>query len=163
MSFSFPIRIEWGYVSYDLRERLNGIQEVSGSIPLISTKSNIIRTLDRTVRGSDFLFLSRLLKLSFGIEQHQIQADIPMEKLIAAMGLHVNTAARRAFWQTRRASTSRACPPIWILSFRLRLCENGAHIRHAFAEGERDGLAVVGELVGISAFALFQQIREQEH
>ena len=38
MSFSFPIRIEWGYVSYDLRERLNGIQEVSGSIPLISTR-----------------------------------------------------------------------------------------------------------------------------
>ena len=31
------------------------------------------------------------------------------------------------------------------LRFRLRLCENGAHIRHALAEGERDGLAVMGE------------------
>ena len=141
---------------------MNGIQEVSGSIPLISTKSNIIRTLDRTVRGSDFLFLSRLLKLSFGIEQHQIQADIPMEKLIAAMGLHVNTAARRAFRQTRRASTACACPPAWILRFRLRLDEDGAHIRHAFAERERDGLAVVGEPVGFAALALVQQIGEQE-
>ena len=36
--FSFPICIKWGYISYDLRERLNGIQEVSGSIPLISTR-----------------------------------------------------------------------------------------------------------------------------
>ena len=74
----------------------------------------------------------------------------------------LTAAARRAFGQTRRAGTSRACPPVWILRFRLRLCENGAHIRHVFAERERDGLAVVGELVGISAFALFQQIREQE-
>ena len=49
------------------------------------------------------------------------------------------------------------------LRFRLRLGENGAHVGHFFAEGECDGLAVVGELVGISAFALFQQIREQEH
>ena len=98
---------------------MNGIQEVSGSIPLISTKSNIIRTLDRSVRGSDFLFLSRILKLIFGIEQHQIQADIPMEKLIAAMGLHVNTAARRTFGQTRRAGTAYACPPVWIFEISL--------------------------------------------
>ena len=28
----------------------------------------IIRTLDQSVRGSDFLFLSRILKFSFGIE-----------------------------------------------------------------------------------------------
>ena len=56
-----------------------------------------------------------------------------------------NAAARRAFRQTRRASTACACPPAWILRFRLRLDENGAHIRHAFAERERDGLAVMGE------------------
>ena len=74
----------------------------------------------------------------------------------------LTAAARRAFWQTRRASTACACPPVRILSFRLWLCENGAHIRHVFAERERDGLAVVGELVGISAFALFQQIREHK-
>ena len=67
-----------------------------------------------------------------------------------------------AFGDRRRADTACACPPVWILSFRLRLGENGAHVGHFFAEGECDGLAVVGELVGISAFALFQQIREQE-
>ena len=33
-----PIQHEWGHINYGLRERLNGIQEVSGSIPLISTK-----------------------------------------------------------------------------------------------------------------------------
>ena len=33
--------------------------------------------------GSDFLFLSRTLKFSFGIEEHQIQEDIPLEKLIS--------------------------------------------------------------------------------
>ena len=40
MKFSFfivSIRHEWGHTNYGLRERLNGIQEVSGSIPLIST------------------------------------------------------------------------------------------------------------------------------
>ena len=40
-----------------------------------------------------------------------------MEKLIAAMGLHVNTAARRAFGQTMRASC--ACPPVWIFELSL--------------------------------------------
>ena len=54
----------------------------------------------------------------------------------------LTAAARRAFWQTRRAST--ACPPV-ILRFRLRPGENGAHIRHVLAEGECGGLAVVGE------------------
>ena len=48
------------------------------------------------------------------------------------------------------------------LRFRLRLGENGAHIRHAFAERERDGLAVVGEPVDFAALALVQQIGEQE-
>ena len=33
-----PHIIDWGAQLYDLGERLNGIQEVSGSIPLISTK-----------------------------------------------------------------------------------------------------------------------------
>ena len=77
-------------------------------------------------------------------------------------GMPLTAAARRAFWQTRRASTACACPPAWILRFRLRLDENGAHIRHAFAERERDGLAVVGEPVGFAALALVQQIGEQE-
>ena len=36
--FIVSIRHEWGHTNYGLRERLNGIQEVSGSIPLISTK-----------------------------------------------------------------------------------------------------------------------------
>ena len=36
-------------------------------------------------------------------------------------------------WQTRRAGTDCACPPVWILSFRLRLCENGAHVGHFVA------------------------------
>ena len=54
----------------------------------------------------------------------------------------LTAAARFAFRQTRRASTACACPPAWILSFRLRLGENG---RHVLAEGERDGLAVMGE------------------
>ena len=35
--FIVSIRHEWGHTNYGLRERLNGIQEVSGSIPLIST------------------------------------------------------------------------------------------------------------------------------
>ena len=48
------------------------------------------------------------------------------------------------------------------LRFRLRLGENGAHVGHFFAEGECDGLAVVGEPVGIAALALAQQIGEQE-
>ena len=95
----------------------------SGSAPGVHTEPpqphqcKIIRTLDRSVRGSDFLFLSRILKLIFGIEQHQIQEDILVEKLIAAMGLHVNTAARRAFGQTMRASC--ACPPVWIFELSL--------------------------------------------
>ena len=74
----------------------------------------------------------------------------------------LTAAARFAFRQTRRASTACACPPVRILSFRLWLCENGAHIRHVFAERERDGLAVVGEPVGFAALALAQQIGEQE-
>ena len=36
--FIVSIRHEWGHTNYGLRERLNGIQEVSGSIPLISTR-----------------------------------------------------------------------------------------------------------------------------
>ena len=57
----------------------------------------------------------------------------------------LTAAARRAFWQTRRASTACACPPVWIFRFRLRLDENGAHICHVLAEGECGGLAVMGE------------------
>ena len=74
----------------------------------------------------------------------------------------LTAAARFAFRQTRRADTDCACPPVWILRFCLRLCENGAHIGHFFAEGERDGLAVVGEPVDFAALALVQQIGEQE-
>ena len=74
----------------------------------------------------------------------------------------LTAAARFAFRQTRRVGTACACPPAWILRFRLRLDEDGAHIRHAFAERERDGLAVVGEPVGFAALALVQQIGEQE-
>ena len=47
--------------------------------------------------------------------------------------------------RSRRADTACACPPVWIFRFRLRLDENGAHICHVLAEGERDGLAVMGE------------------
>ena len=68
----------------------------------------------------------------------------------------------RFFDKLRRADTSCACPPVWILKFRLRLGENGAHVGHFFAEGERDGLAVVGEPVGLAALTLAQQIGEQE-
>ena len=74
----------------------------------------------------------------------------------------LTAAARFAFRQTRRANTDCACPPIWILSFRLRLGEHGAHIRHAFAKRERNGLAVMREPVGFAALALVQQIGEQE-
>ena len=31
-------------------------------------------------------------------------------------GMPLTAAARRAFWQTRRASTSRACPPVHTLA-----------------------------------------------
>ena len=51
---------------------------------------------------------------------------------------------------------------VWILKYRLRLGENGAHVGHFFAERERDGLAVVGEPVGFAALAPAQQIGEQE-
>ena len=37
----------WGAFPYCLGERLNGIQEVSGSIPLISTKSREIYLISR--------------------------------------------------------------------------------------------------------------------
>ena len=37
--------IFWGGLLYIVGERLNGIQEVSGSIPLISTKSKALKTL----------------------------------------------------------------------------------------------------------------------
>ena len=67
-----------------------------------------------------------------------------------------------AFGDRRRADTACACPPVWILKYRLRLGENGAHVGHFFAERERDGLAVVGEPVGFAALALAQQIGEQE-
>ena len=60
-------------------------------------------------------------------------------------GMPLTAAVRRAFWRTKRAGTACACPPAWILRFRLRLDENGAHIRHALAEGECGGLAVMGE------------------
>ena len=40
--FIVSIRHEWGHTNYGLRERLNGIQEVSGSIPLISTKKKTV-------------------------------------------------------------------------------------------------------------------------
>ena len=60
-------------------------------------------------------------------------------------GVPLTAAVRRAFWRTKRAGTACACPPAWILRFRLRLDENGAHICHVLAEGERDGLAVMGE------------------
>ena len=36
--FIVSVRHERGHTNYGLRERLNGIQEVSGSIPLISTR-----------------------------------------------------------------------------------------------------------------------------
>ena len=36
--------------------------------------------------------------------------------IIAATGLHANTAARCAIWQTRRASADCACPPIHMLA-----------------------------------------------
>ena len=35
--FIVSIRHEWGHTNYGLRERLNGIQEVNGSIPSVST------------------------------------------------------------------------------------------------------------------------------
>ena len=68
-----------------------------------------------------------------------------------------------AFGDRRRAGTACACPPVWILKYRLRLGENGAHVGHFFAERERDGLAVVGEPVGFAALALAQQIGEQKN
>ena len=60
-------------------------------------------------------------------------------------GMPLTAAVRHAFWRTKRAGTACACPPVWIFRFRLRLDENGAHICHVLAEGERDGLAVMGE------------------
>ncbi len=47
-------RIEYGGIA-QLGERLNGIQEVSGSIPLISTK----KVLKTPVFGTFYLFLAR--------------------------------------------------------------------------------------------------------
>ncbi|MBR0160603.1 MAG: hypothetical protein IJQ02_04890, partial [Oscillospiraceae bacterium] len=39
--FIVSVRHERGHTNYGLRERLNGIQEVSGSIPLISTTRSL--------------------------------------------------------------------------------------------------------------------------
>ena len=41
--FIVSIRHEWGHTNYGLRERLNGIQEVNGSIPSVSTTRTAIR------------------------------------------------------------------------------------------------------------------------
>ena len=41
--FIVSIRHEWGHTNYGLRERLNGIQEVNGSIPSVSTKMKYLR------------------------------------------------------------------------------------------------------------------------
>ena len=52
----------WGHRNNDVGERLNGIQEVSGSIPLISTKKRDIRKDVPFLGGDNFLFC---LKRSF--------------------------------------------------------------------------------------------------
>ena len=44
------------------------ISELMGFESAMLHQCKIIRTLDQSVRGSDFLFLSRILKFSFGIE-----------------------------------------------------------------------------------------------
>ena len=49
-------RCLWGCLTDDSGERLNGIQEVSGSIPLISTKSSKERR--KTLKSSDFKVFS---------------------------------------------------------------------------------------------------------
>ena len=135
---------------------------------IIRTKSSLLKM------GSDYLFSSRSSRIRIsetawssvpnpspeGRENQRYRGV--SERRQAERFAPLTAAARRAFWQTRRASTACACPPAWILRFRLRLDENGAHIRHAFAERERDGLAVVGEPVGFAALALVQQIGEQE-
>ena len=54
--FIVSIRHEWGHTNYGLRERLNGIQEVSGSIPLISTKSS--EEARKTLKSLDFKVFS---------------------------------------------------------------------------------------------------------
>ena len=59
--------IEFGPVA-QLGERTVRIREVRGFDPLRVHQCKIIRTLDQSVRGSDFLFLSRILRFSFGIE-----------------------------------------------------------------------------------------------
>ena len=63
-----------------------------------------------------------------------------------------------AFRQTRRASTDCACPPIWIVRFRLRLDENAAYVGFLLAHDKGDGRAVMGEPVLVAACSLFQKI-----
>ena len=52
--FIVSIRHEWGHTNYGLRERLNGIQEVSGSIPLISTN---VELYEHNMAKSVFILL----------------------------------------------------------------------------------------------------------
>ena len=49
-------RCLWGCLTDDSGERLNGIQEVSGSIPLISTKSS--EEARKTLKSIDFKVFS---------------------------------------------------------------------------------------------------------
>ena len=61
--FIVSIRHEWGHTNYGLRERLNGIQEVSGSIPLISTSQKPrTKVLGFFVRISDSAEYARTLR-----------------------------------------------------------------------------------------------------
>lgn len=117
--------------------------------------------------GPDYLFLREVREYAFQkrrgkasrIQAQRAEKTKDIEAYLNAVKMNARSPERRPsrFWQTRRANTACVCPPVRILSFRLRLGENG---RHVFAERERDGLVVVGEPIGFAA--LVQQIGEQE-
>ena len=65
--------VPWGAFPRALGERLNGIQEVRGSIPLISTRKKYLQ------KSRYFFFLVLLQKGERGIEVGAVQSDSPVD------------------------------------------------------------------------------------
>ena len=77
--FIVSVRHEWGHTNYGLRERLNGIQEVSGSIPLIST-----RYVERLDFFGDQAFLFPKINIGMMLAASTaVQASSPSEKAVS--------------------------------------------------------------------------------
>ena len=71
-----------------LGERLNGIQEVSGSIPLISTKVSD-GTLRKVLNSTEFRTFSFLLRVRFYVNSWG-RAKIEKEQIVSEHGLRHN-------------------------------------------------------------------------